>query len=105
MTFGDKILTLGGTQVPPDLGKFADLGIPCRAHLVKVLPDPPGGPEMASRPLPGGPSGPPGPPLLSGKIAQKLPQISIFTGIPVKIPPGAAFGGAPGALRAPGRGY
>ena len=31
--------------------------------------------------------------------------MGIFTGIPMKIPPGAAFGGAPGALRAPGRWY
>ena len=37
----------------------------------KDSPGPSRGPEMASRPLPGGPSGPPGPPLLSRKIAQQ----------------------------------
>ena len=58
----------------------------------------------ASRPLPGGPSGPPGTPLLFGKMAPATLEISIFSGNLLKIPPGAAFGGAPGALRAPGRG-
>ena len=43
-------------------------------------------------------------PLLSGKMAPRNdPKWTFFSGISVKIPPGAAFGGAPGALRAPGR--
>ena len=62
------------------------------------------GPEMASRPLPGGP---PGSPLLSGKLATQLHQICIFTGMPVNIPPprdakrpgGAAEGGARGQFQ------
>ena len=46
--------------------------------LVNGLPAPPGGPETASRPLPGGPSGPPGPPCFFGKMAPATPELSIF---------------------------
>ena len=43
--------------------------------------------------------------LLFGKMAPATLEISSFSGNRLKIPPGAAFGGAPGALRAPGRRY
>ena len=59
--------------------------------MVKSLPAPPRGAYC-----------PPGPPLLFGEMAPATLEISMFSGNLLKIPPGAAFGGAHGAFRAPG---
>ena len=75
----------------PNLGNACPAGVKCGKT-------PPG-------PSRGGTSGPPGPALLFGKMAPATLEISIFSGNLLRIPPGAAFGGAPGALRAPGKGY